>query len=227
MPAQEVTIATDATENSQSDGIVVESVEWWSSFFETAVVVLSGLVFLAGFFAWKYSSDLAKLKDAELTRFKLESIERTKTIEVALEEQRERAANAERALFELQEKARPRTLTDEQRNSLITDLSAFKGQRLEITEYKQSGEAWALSSQIQSALLYAHWDAKIVGEVRGSVEYEGVLIMIESGETNVAATALTAALRKAGIVTAFMANNGALPEKLGPGVIGMLVGPKP
>ena len=226
MPVQETTIAVAETRNIQSGGNVVESLEWWSSVFNGSVVVLTGLLALVGFFAWKYSSDLAALKDAELVRFKLESSERTKTIEVALEAQRERAANAERALIELQEKLKPRILTDEQRNSLIKDLTAFKGQRLEITEYKQSGEAWALSSQIQSALVLANWEVSITGETRGSVEQKGVLIMVDLGEKNVAAAALTAALRKVDITTAFLANDGAFPFKLGPGVIGMFVGPK-
>lgn len=138
-----------------------------------------------------------------------------------------RAAKAERDLFDLRQSIRPRMLSNEQRDSLINALTVFNGQRLEIIEYKLSAEASAFSSQIQSALLLAHWDARVTGQMGGTGQREGVTIMIDLGETNVVASALTSELRKVGITKAFLANDDFLPVKLGHGVIGMIVGPKP
>ena len=78
--------------------------------------------------------------------------ERTKKFELAAEEQRERAAKAEKDLLEVQQRLAWRTVTAEQEAILVGVLSSFKGQAVTLFVISGSEEISRFSRQLQAAL---------------------------------------------------------------------------
>jgi hypothetical protein len=163
----------------------------------------------------------------DLEKYNLTFRNKVATLEANAEQQRARAAKAEKELLELQEKLKARSLTPHQREILLTALTPYKGQRLHIVEYALSREAKAFSSQLQSVFVAAEWDTKVIGVMSGAEARPGVVIMVDVGEENVVATLLAETLQKLGIKSQLLGNATLIPHKLGQGTIGMLVGPKP
>jgi hypothetical protein len=84
------------------------------------------------------------------------SREAQRKFDLALATQQERAAKAEKDLLELQNRLKPRILTSEQSNALITLLSSSKG-TIEILCPPNNKEACDLAQAIASALKRTNW----------------------------------------------------------------------
>src|SRR5262245_12062664 len=79
--------------------------------------------------------------------------ERTKTLELEAGKQRERAAEAERRLLELHEKAKSRQIPEEQRTRLVTLLSAASPKGLVgLGSVRGDAEGGTLAEQIEEVL---------------------------------------------------------------------------
>ena len=141
-----------------------------------------------------------------------------------------RKAEAERlARVKIEEKLADRSLSQEQGVHLTAILSTFKGQPINIIEYTLSNEAVMLSRQIQSMLVAAGWDVKVIGALTGAeTKQSGVLILTAQGQTEIpAAVALTAALNSERIVSSYSYDGGLFPTPTPSGAITMLVARKP
>jgi len=73
MTSTEGSTATTATTKRYNGDMTLESLEFWSWWFNVTVVLLTALLAIAGFFAWKFSSELGTRKDDALSRFQIES----------------------------------------------------------------------------------------------------------------------------------------------------------
>jgi hypothetical protein len=134
--------------------MTVETLESLSRISNIAVVVLTALLAVAGYFAWLYSTDLAALKEDELSRFKLES---TKEIAKANEQAAIAEALAAESQLELAKFKAPRTLTDEQRKRIAEKVNAFSGTTFEVITYPGEPEPANFSNLIAEMLVQAGW----------------------------------------------------------------------
>lgn len=134
--------------------MTVETLESLSRISNIAVVVLTALLAVAGYFAWLYSTDLAALKEDELNRFKLES---AKEIAKANEQAAIAEALAAESQLELAKFKAPRTLTDEQRKRIAEKVNAFSGTTFEIITYPGEPEPANFSNLIAETLVQAGW----------------------------------------------------------------------
>jgi hypothetical protein len=141
--------------------------------------------------------------------------------------QQRRAATAEKDLLEFKEKLKYRVLTEEQRTSLIDALTPFKGQVVEIAEYKMNPEPAAFSGLIQSVLLLCGWDARVKGKIGGVNLPPGIWVLLEDGQQSKAADRLVEVLNKMGFSAEEVPRSRYRPTALPPGAIGLFVGPKP
>jgi hypothetical protein len=161
----------------------LESASFWSN---VAVVAFTVFAAVAGGLALYFSSSLATVKDAELSRFQTEAkvaiasadaraaeananaaaataasstaLERAAALELEAEQQRERAARAERDLLELQQRVEPRRLTATQRTNLIDLLTKtpHKG-HVPVRSPIGDGEANNFASELYEVLKAAGW----------------------------------------------------------------------
>ena len=102
--------------------MTLSSLDTWSFWLTVTAIVLPTMGGVAAFLALYFSSRAASIRDTDLAHFKADSQTKIATLELEGGHQRERAANAERALLELQERARPRTLDPGARALLIESL---------------------------------------------------------------------------------------------------------
>ncbi len=98
-----------------------EQLEFWKTFFERGSVGLLFFTFVFGAGALIFSGRLNFVKDAELRKFNKDLTE----AKISLGTQEERAAVAERALLELQQRVKPRNLTDAQRAAFVKALAVL------------------------------------------------------------------------------------------------------
>ena len=118
-----------------------------------------------------------------------------------LAEQRERAANAERRLLELQQQIEPRRIADAERTRLIELLRDSPTAVVAVRYIGADPEAEAFARQIHEVLLAAGWSSR----VRGSVLYTsgsptGVRLLVRSvSQPPASSTALLEILADAGI----------------------------
>jgi hypothetical protein len=140
-----------------------------------------------------------------------------------LEGQKERTAKAEGDLSQL----KTRTLTPKQRASIYTAVKPFSDQKMYITEYGLDSEAAPFSSEIQSELVLAGWNARVIGKLTGIEQDKGVFLSVEDGKQPPAATALLAVLNRFGFHASMAPRGRYFPDPLPADVIGMFVGPRP
>jgi hypothetical protein len=179
MPTQESSTTEDATRKSQRGGRTVESLETWSAFFNGAVVVLTAVLAVAGFFAWKYSSELVSLKDEALTRYKAEADAKiaeanaqsseantkAESFRLAIATAEDRAANANRiaeeermARVKIEEGLTSRRITKEHQATLAIRLTSFSGQTVHVWFNAGDHESFIFASDITATLEAAQWD---------------------------------------------------------------------
>jgi hypothetical protein len=135
--------------------------------------------------------------DAEMARKEADSFE----LQIALAQKNaagasERAAVAENDTARLKQRLADRQLTDEQVQSVASQLKPFAGQVFAITPYWNVKESLAIANRIYLALHIAGWsDLKMGGVLVGGVE--GVLVYVSpqaDQRTRKAADTLVAAL---------------------------------
>jgi len=153
-------------------------------------------------------------------------------VEIELNKQRERAANAELALLQLQEQIKPRTISPEQRTRLIATLkNAPNKLPVDVTCIIGDGEGFAFASQIDEILKSSGWTTMGVSQaIFGPQNPVGVDIIVRDIPNDPSAAAflrtvgdsLRAALASVGIPTSAFQNL-TVPE----GIVGILVGKKP
>jgi len=150
-----------------------------------AVVVLAALGACAAYSVYYFTDEislererLAQVKEAELERFKVEkdseiksaiaraaeadvraaeAVKGTRSLELEVAHQRERAARAEKDLVEIQERIKPRSFTDAQRSLLIKALTKSSKGAVRIGIILGDGEALIFARQIKEILKASGW----------------------------------------------------------------------
>jgi len=143
-------------------------------------------------------------------------------VEVEWARQKERAAIAEGALLELQEKLKPRVLSPAQRTRLIDSLKRVPKGPVEILHVEADREAFEFAEQIRNVLRNAGWDTGVRTSLLG-VNVVGILIAVRDAKT--AAPYATAIQRSfaAASIELRGAEDAGLPE----GTVRIIVGHKP
>jgi len=151
--------------------------------------------------------------------------ERTKTLEFEADKQRERAAEAEMKLFQLQEKTKPRQISEEQRTRLMTLLSAASPKGLVgLGCVRGDAEGGTLAEQIDEVLKAAGWPTTGISQATyDGGNPTGLFVLVKSASTATArATVLKRVFSKAGIqLPAYTKSN------LGTDDVHIIVGTKP
>lgn len=151
--------------------------------------------------------------------------ERAKTLEFEVNKQRERAAQAEKKLFELQARTAPRQISEEQRTRLVTLLRAASPKGLVgLGCVRGDAEGGTLAEQIDEVLKAAGWTT--TGIAQGTYEGgnpTGLFVLVKSASTAPAhAAVLQRVFKEAGIqLPAYTKSN------LGTGDVHIIVGTKP
>lgn len=108
--------------------------------------------------------------------------ERAKKIELKVEEQKERAANAEKELIILKAKIKPRSIPIESTNELAIELKKFITKEIGISSSLGDGEAASYANQFKNLFEFAGWK---VNSGIGVSSYTGVgIYMITKNENN-------------------------------------------
>jgi hypothetical protein len=111
--------------------------------------------------------------------------DRAKTLEFERGKQRERAAQAEKQLFELQERTKPRQISEEQRTRLMTLLSAASPKGLVgLGCVRGDAEGGTLAEQIDEVLKAAGWST--TGIARATYDGgnpTGLFVLVKSAST--------------------------------------------
>lgn len=108
--------------------------------------------------------------------------ERTQKIELEAVVQRERAAQAELALLELKKRVEPRTLTADQRSSLVTALKQVQTRGpVKISFTIGDGEALAFADQVRSVLVASGWNAS--EPAPNSLSGSGIALRVKSAKS--------------------------------------------
>lgn len=221
----------------------------WNSLLQTSSVVLLFLTFAVGAgavitsrkIALREQSRLANAEQgtAEANKKAAEAAEgtaraaadaaaaneRTVRLELETAQQREKAAIAERALLEVQERIKPRRLTDANRVALIAALRQANPKGLvTVNCVLGDGEGFAFATQVDETLKAAGWTTTGVnqGVYAGGANPVGFGIVVHSAATS---PPYAAALQHAFTVAGFPlagAEQVALPE----GSVVLLIGNK-
>jgi hypothetical protein len=201
MPAQESKITENAAKKNQSGGRGLESLETWSAFFNVSVVVLTALLAVAGFFAWKYTSELGAFKDEALNRFKTESAKELAILQTEAADAKRRQAEAETELVKLRKRQEdPRGVPDR----LIADILLTASPAEVILLYHQgSPESRLFASGVHRALSMGGWkvlEVKGVASIteRGSGQGDFIFWMRDLEFTSPHMKALEKAFKAAG-----------------------------
>lgn len=188
----------------------VESLEFWKSLFEITGVVLLLVTFFAGAGALWFSRKLNAVQAEQLRQFDrgltdakldlgkqqeraasadarvagLEQDVATATTEMA--KQQARAATAERSLLELQERMKPRRLTDKQSADFVAILSKLPNTTLKLGWTIGGGdEGFKLLQQLMPLFKQAHW--KVPETTNGvsnhfDIQVTGIALLIPGPE---------------------------------------------
>jgi hypothetical protein len=127
-------------------------------------------------------------------------------VETDLEKQREKTANAEKALLELQARLADRVLTKAQQDSLTNQLKQWAGIDVDVIVWGDSAEIEIISQQIMQALMAAGWHLHAGHAVGGGGAVRGILIGVKLDTSNnlqSASNALLSGLRSAGLASGF------------------------
>jgi hypothetical protein len=101
--------------------------------------------------------------------------ERSQKLELQVEEQKERAANAEKDLLILKDKIKPRSVPIDIANKLIDELKSFGIKEIHLSSSLGDGEALSYANQIKAIFEYAGWK---VDSGIGFSTYTGVGVYI-------------------------------------------------
>ena len=188
----------------------VESLEFWKNLFEITGVVLLLLTFIAGAGVVGFSRKLNAVQAEQLLQFdkgltdaKLElgkQQERASNADARvagleqdvaaakteMAKQQTRAATAERDLLELQERLKPRKLTDKQSTDFVAILSKLPNTKLKFGHTWAGGdEAFNLLQQLLGLFKAANWDVpKQTSETSNHLDIQviGVALLIPGPE---------------------------------------------
>jgi hypothetical protein len=157
---------------------------------------------------------MAKLHtEAETARTTAESFK----LDIAKANERAASADAKAAQFneiaererlarlQLEERLRPRSLTDDQKSSTIDALGRFSGATADLIAVGDTTEIAQLTGILQSILTSAAWHVRGPWSTMGGVSVRGVLVCTQKGAdptTEAAANMLVDALIKQGILAA-------------------------
>lgn len=151
--------------------------------------------------------------------------ERTKTLEFEAGKQRERAAEAERKLFELQERTQPRQISEEQRTRLMTLLRAASPKGLVgLSCVRGDAEGGTLAEQIDEVLKAAGWPTTGISQATYDGGHPaGLFVLVKSASAAPArAAVLQRVFSEAGIhLPAYTKSN------LGADEVHIIIGTKP
>jgi hypothetical protein len=131
------------------------SLEWWKSFFEIGGVILILLTFAFGAGALIVNNRLGAIQDAQLRQFDKDLTDEKGALADAKTEmavQQERAATAEKALLELQQKIKWRSVSPEQRKEFLAAVSNIKKGSVVITVAGGDAEAISFANELRSLL---------------------------------------------------------------------------
>lgn len=146
-------------------------------------------------------------------------------MELRIAEQQERAANAERALLELQQRTRPRSLTQSERQALLAALeSATSKGPVEVSSPTGDGEARNYARQLMEVLKEAGWplaNEEIFAELVTGVGTH--VVVRNSAAPPASAAALRNSLSSAGI----QYYESSQPENIPAGTVRLAVKSKP
>jgi hypothetical protein len=151
--------------------------------------------------------------------------ERAETLESEASKQRERAEQAEKRLFELEARTKPRQISEEQRTRLMTLLRAASPKGLVgLGCVRGDAEGGVFAEQISEVLKAAGWTTTgIVQDAYNGGNPAGLFVLVKSASTAPAhAAVLQRAFKEAGIqLPAYTKSN------LGAGDVHIIIGPKP
>lgn len=219
MLAQDRKIKADVSKASQI-GMTLESLETASFWANASVVVLTGLLAIAGVFAWTFTTKLGAMKDEALTNFKVESAEKVSAANARAEEAKaesatslERAAQAEvraaEANLALARFRASRTLPQAKRAQFIKRLKPFSGTSYIVSA--NGSEPIELARDLWMILGDAGWELRDwpdgsytylpppIGRRAGNIELHGVHVWIFDPKLTDAMDALLDVLRISGI----------------------------
>jgi hypothetical protein len=136
------------------------NVEFWNSVFQWGSVALIAITFVFGAGALWTSNRINKRQTGRLVALEKDLTD----AKASLAKQQERAANAERQLLELQERARPRTLDPHVRSALIENLrlGGFGDRSIDIEHVAGSAiEPAKFAKELIDTFREAGWKAAI------------------------------------------------------------------
>jgi hypothetical protein len=143
-------------------------------------------------------------------------------VEVEWAKQKARAAIAERALLELQEKFKPRALSAAQRVRLIESLRRVPKGPVEVFQVEGDREAFDFAEQIRDVFRTAGWDSVVPSTLLGG-RVVGICIVVRDAKT---AAPYAAAIQRS-FVAASIELPGTEDAKLPEATVRIIVGHKP
>jgi hypothetical protein len=183
--------------------------------------LLVGITFVVGFWTVRVGARANKRQSRDLAVFAAKLAEQSRLTE----EQRERAAKAEKSVLELQAKFTPRLVTGENRAKFLAALSNATRGKVNVSVVSGDPEAFTFASQLRDTLQGAGFD---VGPILGSfmlfgAPVVGVQVCI-ANEANKPphAFSIRAALDAIGVKTDGIAPYGSEPD-----VVNINIGTKP
>jgi hypothetical protein len=126
-------------------------------------------------------------------------------VQIELARQEERAAKAERALLELQERNKPRQISGEQARQIIAKLKEFSGLKVNLFAYAGDEEIVRIANQIILILRAPNGAGWLLFSASGNElgrAVSGILVEIKTDadpQSQAAAVALVSALKGAGL----------------------------
>ena len=142
---------------------------------------------------WYFGNILTKNTTKEIEANKLQ----TKTLELKLEGQKERAAQAEMDLINLQEKVKPRSISSAKVDLLIARLSEFPIKEINIASSLGDGEAISYANQLKDIFEASGW--KVVSGIGRSIDTDVGILIFTSDQSNQNVPPLMNILSDAGI----------------------------
>ena len=163
------------------------SLEDWKAIFEIGGVVLLFLTFLFGAGALLTSTRINARQAVQLREFE----KRLTDAKIELAHQQERAANAERALLELQTRLAHRRISQSDHDRFVASLQPYKGSVVDLTEITDL-EAAQFAKDIIAVLRDAGWKVNVGTMSLGAPRYKVECFLTGASEQG---EALAAVLR--------------------------------
>jgi hypothetical protein len=194
-------------------------VDWWNTaiivalvftaFAAVAVVVTTNVAFRRAKQLAAAQSSLSSVKEAAssetisgLQKDATDAKATQQRVEIELSKQQERAAIAERALLELQERNKPRRLTNQQQQHIADRLRTFSGQKVNLFAYSGEFEVATLTTDLAGALdgpTGANWIVSVALGTESSRAVSGIIVEVmpnSDSQSQSAAGALVSVLKE-------------------------------